>query len=140
MHPQTTQARQDVEALATHAGREVRAPGHADARRWLLDRLSGLKLLPYSGESFELPYTMGGTDFCNVMARLPGRRGASGGAPRRAAATINQMAWEPFAQGAEILGSFPGDPEANPANFVGSVQVGCAPCTNGKKNTLKKKL
>jgi len=81
LNPQTTQARQDVEALATHAGREVGSPAHDDARRWLVDRLSGMNLAPYAGESFELPYTMGGTDFCNVMARLPGRRGASSGLP-----------------------------------------------------------
>jgi hypothetical protein len=40
-----------------------------------------MNLAPYAGESFELPYSMGGTDFCNVMARLPGRRGASSGLP-----------------------------------------------------------
>ena len=47
---------------------------------------------------------------------------------RRAAATVNQMAWEHFSRGAEILGQYSGDPEANPANFHGTKQVSWDPC------------
>jgi hypothetical protein len=47
---------------------------------------------------------------------------------RRAAAAVNRMARDHFVQGAEVLGEFPGDPEANVDNYAGSSQVGWAPC------------
>lgn len=64
--------RRDVETLATPVGRRVGNPGHAVARDYLIERLKGLKLLPYRGESFELPYRVAGQDFQNIVGVVPG--------------------------------------------------------------------
>lgn len=62
--------RQDVEAIALPQGRRVGTVGHEQIRRYLADRMAVLKLLPYRGESYELPY---GKLFCNLAGVLPGR-------------------------------------------------------------------
>jgi hypothetical protein len=65
--------RGDVEALATPAGREVGSARHERARGYLLGRLGELGLKPYDGDGFSLPYRVGGTDFANLFAVVPGR-------------------------------------------------------------------
>jgi hypothetical protein len=66
--------RDDVTALATPAGRMVGTPGHAEARRYLVGRMAELDLRPYADASFELPYEVGGQQFTNLAALLPGAR------------------------------------------------------------------
>ena len=66
------QLRRDVASLATSAGREVGSPGHEAARSYLLDRIRGLGLSPYSGASFELLYEENSQRFVNVLGVLPG--------------------------------------------------------------------
>jgi hypothetical protein len=65
--------RSDVEAVATPAGREVGSAGHRQAREYLLGRLVELGLEPYDGEGFSLPYRVGGVDFANLIAVVPGQ-------------------------------------------------------------------
>ncbi len=64
--------RRDVENLATSEGRMIGTPGHSAAREYIIGRMKDLKLDPYTGASFELPYTVGNTDFINVIGKLPG--------------------------------------------------------------------
>lgn len=66
------QLRDDVAHLARPEGRMVGTAGHARARRDLVARLTALELQPYGGDGFELPYKVEGTDYCNILARLPG--------------------------------------------------------------------
>lgn len=63
--------RHDVITLATSAGRMVGTPGHAAARGYLVERLTGLGLSP-QGERFELPYAADGMRLCNVIGVAPG--------------------------------------------------------------------
>ncbi len=56
----------DLGSLGTRA--------HDAARDYLAARLQSLGLEPYRGESFELPYRSGKTDFANVVGTLPGSR------------------------------------------------------------------
>ena len=70
--PQRSEAlRREVEQLALPEGRRVGKPGHERARQYLLRRLSELRLEPYSGGSFSLPY--GGAAFDNLVGVVPGR-------------------------------------------------------------------
>lgn len=50
----------------------VGSAGHARAREFLRERLTGLGLPPYRGNGHELPYHEGGQDFFNLAALLPG--------------------------------------------------------------------
>ena len=68
-----SQIRVDVEKLAVAGGRAVGTPGHDNARRYLIERLRGLKLRPYIGESFELPYCTNGNSFTNLIGLISGR-------------------------------------------------------------------
>ncbi len=72
MSARLQQMKSDVSALATADGRLAGTPGHARARRYLIERLESLGLVPYSGDSFERPYRAGDIDLVNVIARLPG--------------------------------------------------------------------
>ena len=51
------QLRDDTEAIALPKGRRVGQPGHDVAREYLIDRLDEIGLIPFHGDSFELPYT-----------------------------------------------------------------------------------
>ncbi len=62
----------DTEALALPEGRRVGQPGHDAVRQYLLGRLRETGLSPFSGESFELPFSGEGQMFCNLAGRLPG--------------------------------------------------------------------
>ena len=62
--------RADVVALCAAPDRRVGSPGHGAARRYLLRRYRQLDLLPY-GERYELPYTVDGQDFSNLLAVAP---------------------------------------------------------------------
>ena len=73
------QLKAGVGILAQAGGRPVGSPGHLAARKYLSGWLESLGLKPYRGESFELPYTSGGTQFANLIASLPGS-GSAGGA------------------------------------------------------------
>jgi hypothetical protein len=64
---------QDVAALATAVGRKVGTGGHDAAKNYLLGRMEGLKLRPYRGDSFELPYESNGLTFSNLVAVAPGQ-------------------------------------------------------------------
>ncbi|MCP5538497.1 MAG: M28 family peptidase [Akkermansiaceae bacterium] len=72
------QLREDTGALAMPKGRRVGQPGHDIAREHLLDRLDETGLVPFSGESFELPYTAKLYDtgkphtFTNLVGVVPG--------------------------------------------------------------------
>jgi hypothetical protein len=52
----------------------VGTAGHERAKRYLVERLNGLQLEPYTGASFELPYTCNGIPFTNLVGRWPGQR------------------------------------------------------------------
>lgn len=67
----------DTKALSMPKGRRVGQPGHERARRYLLERLSGIGLKPYAGKSFELPYLSEDSpahspSFCNLVGVVPG--------------------------------------------------------------------
>jgi len=64
--------KQDVLALALPEGRRVGSVGHAEARRHILGRMSELRLSPYKGGSFELPYPRDGKDFINLIGVVRG--------------------------------------------------------------------
>ena len=63
----------DTRELALPEGRRVGQPGHTVARKYLAGRLKEIGLEPFSGNSFELPFSGKGQSFCNLAARLPGR-------------------------------------------------------------------
>ena len=65
--------REEVEALAQPEGRVVGTRGHERARRHLEGRLRELGLSPYRGDTFSLPYSAAGRDFCNLIATAPGQ-------------------------------------------------------------------
>jgi len=64
--------KEDVLALALPEGRVVGSEGHAKARGYILGRMEQLKLSPYKGESYELPYTWDGEDFVNLIGVIRG--------------------------------------------------------------------
>ena len=64
--------KRDVERLALPNGRKVGTDGHEQARLFLLGRLQELRLAPYRGGSFDLPYRVDGQDFHNLIGVLPG--------------------------------------------------------------------
>ena len=77
--PLESQLIQDTEALAMPEGRRVGQPGHDVAREYLLRRMQEIGLTPFSGESFELPYTAKICDtdkdhqFTNLIGVVPGK-------------------------------------------------------------------
>ena len=66
--------RQDVEAIAFKGGRPCGSEGHGVARAYLLRRMHDWALEVYAGKNFELPYTVKGQPFCNIVGVLPGTR------------------------------------------------------------------
>lgn len=62
----------DIIELATSNGRMVGTPGHGRAKAYLLRRMEQLRLEPYKGSSYELPYRRGGNEFTNLVGRIPG--------------------------------------------------------------------
>ena len=74
MHPLEPTLRTDVAALATATGRMVGSPGHADAARFLCQRMTDLRLEPYGGaDDHRLTYQQDGQAFCNLVGVLPGK-------------------------------------------------------------------
>lgn len=67
------QLRIDVEALAASGTRQVGSHGHEVAKRYLIERMNAFGLIPYSGDSFKLPYQVESTDYCNLAGVLPGK-------------------------------------------------------------------
>ncbi len=63
-----------VESLALPNGRPVGSAGHDQARAYLLGQMeaAGLEGLD-AGCGLELPFRVGGHEFCNLIGRLPGR-------------------------------------------------------------------
>ena len=59
--------------LALQGGRMVGTAVHDRARTFLGQKLADLKLQPYRGNSFELPYHRKGEEFCNLVGVVPGR-------------------------------------------------------------------
>jgi hypothetical protein len=67
----------DTAALSLPHGRRVGQPGHEVVLRYLLRRMSELKLEPFKGQSFELKFTSGGSrgvEFTNLAGVCPGRK------------------------------------------------------------------
>ena len=58
--------RDDVEQLASHGTRKIGTHGHLHARQFLGSRMKQLGLKPYSGASYELPYTVDGSAYTNL--------------------------------------------------------------------------
>lgn len=67
----TAALKDDVEALATSAGRMVGTPGHESAVSYLLRRMKDVGLIGYGG-SYTLAYQVGATHFTNLVGYLPG--------------------------------------------------------------------
>ena len=73
MNPPVSQLRADVAALATSAGRMVGSSGHAAARRFLCERMTGLDLHFYNQvPGYSLPYQQGGKEFFQPHWRAAG--------------------------------------------------------------------
>lgn len=62
----------DVETLAAPGTRQVGTRGHQMAIDYLIIRMDEVGLLPYSGDNYELPYTVESTDYTNLAGILPG--------------------------------------------------------------------
>ena len=62
----------DVIALTADGGRNVGSLAHRRAREYIVERLTELRLAPYAGDSFVLPYGPDGSSFANVVATIPG--------------------------------------------------------------------
>lgn len=60
-------------SLALPAGRRVGRPGHTSAERCVQTHLQRLRLEPYRGASFALPYRSGDTAFTNFVGLIRGR-------------------------------------------------------------------
>lgn len=67
------QLRDDVKKLTDPGTRNVGSLGHEIALNFLADRMYASGLLPYSGESFSLPYRSGTSNYVNLAGVLPGR-------------------------------------------------------------------
>jgi len=67
------QLERDSRALSLERGRRVGEPGHDEARRYLQERLEGIGVEPFTGESIELPYERGHR-FTNLVGVVRGRR------------------------------------------------------------------
>jgi hypothetical protein len=70
-HDTITRLEADVRSLAVEGGRPVGSPGHSAAQQYLIGRLKDLRLCPYRGETFALPYQHGGNSFVNLVGRIP---------------------------------------------------------------------
>ncbi|MBY0548378.1 MAG: M28 family peptidase [Candidatus Obscuribacterales bacterium] len=64
--------RAHVETLARSDGRAVGTDGHKRSRKYICEQLESLKLTPYSGKSFEIPYGQPTGRFSNIVATAPG--------------------------------------------------------------------
>ena len=69
--PTAHRLRRDVERLALPGGRAVGTSGRAGAQAHLVGRLAELGLVPY-GDTFALPYALGGQRFANLVGVAPG--------------------------------------------------------------------
>jgi len=67
------QLRIDVEALAAPGSRKVGTQGHDQAKEYLIERMNTAGLLPYAGQSFELPYQVETANYMNLAGVLTGR-------------------------------------------------------------------
>ena len=65
--------RKMVRELALPGGRMVGSPGHAQAAAWVEANLKSLRLDPYRGDAFSLPYHCNGEAFTNFAGVLAGR-------------------------------------------------------------------
>ncbi len=69
---------QDTRTLALPAGRKVGQPGHTIACRYVRERMDEIGLVPFKGDSIELPYssphpeTREQTEFINLAGVIPG--------------------------------------------------------------------
>ncbi len=73
MKQYSQQLMEDVLALALPQGRVIGSAGHARARQHITERMLKIGLLPYKGESVDMPYTSGGDVFHNLIGVVPGR-------------------------------------------------------------------
>lgn len=73
MSPLAALLREDTEAICYADGRKVGTSGHERARARLVQRLTDIGCIPFSGDSLELPYHFRKQDFCNLIGRIPGK-------------------------------------------------------------------
>jgi hypothetical protein len=66
--------REDVLALTANGTRRVGTDGHAQASAYIVERLAGLRLVPYATDYFVLPYGPEELGFGNIVAQLPGQQ------------------------------------------------------------------
>jgi hypothetical protein len=117
MKPGTDSLREDVANLARPGGRPVGSAGHERALNYLLERMTHLRLEPYTHDGLALPYARGGMNFTNLIGRIPGRdlslpslllgahydtAGPYPGADDNAAAVAILLALVPFLQESEL--------------------------------------
>ncbi len=70
--------RRIVESLVLPRGRPVGSKGHDTARRYLVDQMTRAELQGYGPAcGFELPFTVDGQGFCNLIGVLPGGQPSS---------------------------------------------------------------
>ena len=62
----------DVTNLAAPGTRKIGTRGHDTARHYLVERMSASGLLPYTGDSYELPYQIESTEYINLAGVVPG--------------------------------------------------------------------
>jgi hypothetical protein len=71
--------KEDVLSLTSYGERQVGSKGHRMAREYLIQKMKELRLEPYAGSSFALPYEARGTRFTNFVGCIRGD--AQDGAP-----------------------------------------------------------
>ncbi|MDA1279665.1 MAG: M28 family peptidase [Chloroflexi bacterium] len=62
----------DVLKLVSDRGRNVGSPGHIHARGYIAERLAGLGLTPYVGDSFILRFGADNSHFANIVGQITG--------------------------------------------------------------------
>lgn len=67
------QLERDVRELCLPCGRRVGTKGHKLAEKWVERRLQEIGCIPYSGDSFSLPYEVEGVEFINFAGVITGR-------------------------------------------------------------------
>ena len=73
MYPLAWTLKKTVYKLALPGGRVAGTAGHDRARRYLAGKLAEYGFAPYSGDSFELPYSGRSIAFCNLAGVVRGR-------------------------------------------------------------------
>ena len=59
--------------LSLPRGRKPGTAGHRDAEEWISEKMENAGLQPYSGNSFRMPFSVGGENFVNFAGVIKGR-------------------------------------------------------------------